>query len=337
MGPSVENPSYYVYITTRNVRYNVSNAIISIDHSEPEKQIAANATINIADVEVNGERLSTLIQPRDRVAIVASDGADEENEDEMFTGYVWNMSPRENLTSADFSIKCYDNLVYWQESEDSDFFAAGKSTKDISMSVAQQWGIDLKYEYESITHEKLVLRGAIADFMTADLLDVVQRQTGKKYIIRSEKDQVYIKHAGTNKTVHKIAKRHNATELRRYITLNGVTTQVKILGKASDDEKTPVEATISGDTQTYGTLQKTITRSEDTTLEAAKGEARNIIAESGKPKWEHDIKSTDIPWIRKGDLVEISTDTLEGYYLVKSVNREISNKGKNMTLTVVDT
>ena len=118
--------------------------------------------------------------------------------------------------------------------------------------------------------------------------------------------------------------------------MNGVTTQVKIIGKASDDDKTPVEATISGDTETYGTLQKIISRSEDTTLEASKWEARNIIAEEGKPKWEHDVKAVDIPWIRKGDKVDISTDTMSGRFIVESINREISNRGKTMSLTVID-
>lgn len=333
MTPSVEDPKYFAYITTSDRKYNVTNALVSLDLSEQEKQIAASATLNIADVDVDGTMLSKLIKPRHRVVVEAYDG---NKKDEVFRGYVWDISPKESLTDNNFSLKCYDNLIYWQESEDSDFFAEGQSTKNIMNSLSQKWGISMAYEYESITHEKLVLRGAIADFVTADVLDSVQKRTGVKYIIRSEKDKVIVRSVASNETVYNIMLGYNASELRRYISLNGVTTQVVILGKASDDAKTPVEATISGETDEYGTLQKVISKSEDMTLEDAKKEANTIIKENGKPKWEYDVKAPDIPWIRKGDKVRIVTETIKGYFIVKSIEREISNQGKIMTLTVVD-
>lgn len=333
MTPSVENPLYLAYVITADRKYNVTNAIVSLDSSEQEKQIAACMTISLVDADVDGKRLSDIIKPRHRVIVEAYDG---KKKDEVFRGYVWDISTKESLTAADFSLKCYDNLIYWQESEDSDFFAGGKSTEDIIKSIAAKWGIRLTYEYESITHEKLVLRGAIADFITADILDTVQKRTGQKYILRSEKDTVIIKTVGTNETVYNIVRAYNATELRRYISLNGVTTQVVILGTASDDAKTPVEATIRGETEEYGTLQKIVSKSEDTTLEDAKEEADTIIKEDGKPKWEYDVTATDIPWIRKGDKVKVVTETLNGKFIVKSISRDISNRGKTMSLTVVD-
>lgn len=335
MNPSAGNPTYTAYIITSERQYNVTPALISLEFAEQTKQIASSATLNVVDADVEGKRLTELIGPRNRVKIYANAG-DEKGNEEVFRGYVWTISPKETLTEAAFSIQCYDNLIYWQESEDSEFYASGRRTDVILKLLADKWGINLAYDYEYMTHAKLVLRGAIADFITADVLDTVQKHFGKKYLIRSEKDKVWIKQLGSNETIYKITKANNATEVRRYITMNGVTTQVKIIGKASDDDKTPVEATISGDTETYGTLQKIISRSEDTTLEASKWEARNIIAEEGKPKWEHDVKAVDIPWIRKGDKVDISTDTMSGRFIVESINREISNRGKTMSLTVID-
>lgn len=331
MTPSVEDPKYFAYITTSDRKYNVTNALVSLDLSEQEKQIAASATLNIADVEVEGKMLSTLIKPSHRVTITAYDG---KTNDEVFSGYVWDISPKESLTDNNFSLKCYDQLIYWQESEDSDFFAEGKSTKDIMKTLSKNWGISMIYEYESITHEKLVLRGAISDFVTADVLDPVQKRTGVKYVIRIEKENVVVRPVGWNETVYKIIGGFNAIEIRRYITMNGVTTQVVLLGKSSDDQKTPVEATVSGNTAEYGTLQKIISRDEDMTIEDAKDEANTIIKD-GVPKWEYDVKAVDIPWIRKGDKVMVDTKTLKGFFIVKSIDREISNRGKTMTLTVV--
>lgn len=330
---TAKNTEYEVLIDADNKRYNVSKAVISLDTSEQEKQLAVCATIELCDVEVDGKRLSELIFPPNRVWIFVHDKEANLNR-EVFRGYIWEMSPKESLTDNNLTIKCYDMLIYWQESEDSIFFSSGKGTKSILSELSKKWGFNLQYDYENEIHGKLVLRGAIADFVTADILDPIQKASLTKYVMRSEKNTVVIKPVGQNETVYTIGSSWNATEVRRYISMNGVITQVVILGTADDDDKSPVEATYTGYTSAYGTLQKIITKQEDTDIRASKAEAQNIIANEGAPKWEHDIKAVDIPWIRKGDKVVISTKTLMGTFIVLSVNREISNRGKNMTLTV---
>lgn len=330
---SVENPIYSAYIITSTKQYNVTNALVSIDSNEQEKQIAACATLILADVEVDGKMLSNLIKPRHRVIIKANDG---QKNDEVFRGYAWDIAPKESLTDNNISIKSYDNLIYWQESQDYEFFSANKSSKEIMKALCKKWGIDLTYDYETCKHSTLVLRGCIADFVTADVLTPAQNSSGKKYVIQSKKDRVYVTREGSNTTIYNIDKSNNAVELRRYISMNGVTTQVIVMATSDDKEMTPIEATVSGKTSEYGTLQKIVTRNEDMTLAEAKKEAKNILDENGKPKWSYDVKAVDIPWIRKGDKVNINTNTLKGAFIVKSISREISNRGKLMTLTVVD-
>ena len=333
MKTSKENPIYTVKITTKDTIYNITPVLTSISFSEQEKQIAECVNISLMDIAVKGKKLSDIFTPRNRVLVYANDGSRSE---EVFRGYVWDVIPKDSLTESEITLKCYDNLIYWQESDDSDFFQAGKYTDEIVGAVCKTWGVTMDYQYERITHEKLVMRCKIADFIVEDVLATVQTRTGRKYTLRSEKDVVKIKLAGANETVYKITKANNAIELRRYITLNGVITRVVILGTASDDEKTPVEATISGDTDEYGTLQSIISKDEDTSLDDAKKEANEIIAEKGKPTWEYDVSATNIPWIRKGDRVELNMSSLKGLYLVKSISRDISNKGQTMTLTVVE-
>lgn len=330
------NTQYRVYITSHDInynpiKYNVTGALVSLDFSEQKGQMAVCATIELCDVEVNGSKLSSIIAPPDVVTIGAVFG---QNGEEVFRGFIWDISPKESLTDGNITIKCYDQLIYWQESEDSLFFAAGKTTKSIMDELAKDWGFTLSFEYENIKHEQLVLRGAIADFVTADVLDPIQKSTGKKYTILSEKGKVLIRHVGSNKTVYTISKAQNATELRRYITMNGVVTRVIIIGTADDDGKSAIEASLNGNTSKYGTLQKIITKSEDTDISKSKAEAKSIIKTDGTPKWEYDIKAVDIPFIRKGDRVNIDTDTIKGTFNVESISREISNRGKVMSLTV---
>jgi hypothetical protein len=330
---SATNTQYSVYIVSNKIKYDVTNALLSLDFSEQEKQMAVSVTIDLCDVDVNGKPLSSLLALPDSVSIYANDGTTNEN---VFMGYIWDISPKNSLEDDNITIKCYDKLVYWQESEDAVFFVAGRKTTSILSEVAKSWGFSLTYEYEDITHEQLVLRGAIADFITADVLDPIQRSTGKKYVIRDEKGKIYIRRVGQNQTVYTISQDSNVTEVRRYMTLNGVVTQVIVLGTADDDGKSPIEAVAAGKTSQYGTLQKIITKNEDTDIKKSKDEAFSIIENEGVPKWEYDIKAVNIPWIRKGDKVKVETAKLNGHFIVKSVSRDISNRGQVMTLTVAD-
>ena len=108
-----------------------------------------------------------------------------------------------------------------------------------------------------------------------------------------------------------------------------------ILGKADDNDRRPVEATVSGNTSEYGTLQKLIDRDENTSLADAKKEANSIIKENGEPKWEFELKASDVPWVRKGDKVHVDIEgAMSGYLIVSDVSRAISNMSKTMTLTM---
>ena len=165
-----------------------------------------------------------------------------------------------------------------------------------------------------------------------DLLDLVKDRTGKKYVILSEKDVMQIKPLGSNSTIYHFTDKQNTIMTGSDCTMDGMVTKVIILGKADENEREPVEATISGDTGQYGTLQDTINRSENTSLADAKKEAQSIIDEKGKPTWEFELKAPDVPWLRKGDKVYVDTDDLKGYYIVNSIERTISGKKREMTM-----
>ena len=325
-----ETSKYTAYILTDSKKYNVTNALVSISTSEEEKQIAQSVNLGFVDVDVGGDRLSDIIKLRHRVILNASDGT---KTDEVYQGYVWTISPKESLTDSEFTINSYDQLIYWQESEDAEFFPQGKTTLQIFQTICEKWGIKYIYDYGSISHGNLLLRGAIADFLTADLLDTVKASVGEGYVIRSEKDSAAVRYTGNNQTVYFISEKQNAIELRRYMTLNGAVTKAVVIS-ISDDDQTSVEASASNMTDEYGTLQKIILRNESDTSGESIKEAENLVKEKGNPQWEYDIKAVDIPWIRKGDAVDVNIGTLEGRYIVKSISREISAQGNIMTLTV---
>lgn len=331
MKASKENPIYSLYIVSGNTKYNVTAAMESLEFSDQEKQIAKRMDVTIMNVKVGNTWLSSLIKVRDRVYAYANDG---ERNEEVWRGYVWTRGYKSGSSDRTLQLRCYDNLIYFQESEHSAYFSSGKSTKDIMSTLCKEWGVKIEYTYQSITHTKLALRGNLADIFTADILDLVKERTGKKYVILSEKDVMQVKATGTNTTIYKIEGGKNAIETTSECTMDGMVTKVVVLGKADDNDRHPVEATLSGDTSKYGTLQKIINRSENTSLADAKKEAQSILKTDGKPKWEYEVTCSDIPWIRKGDKVVVNAGDMTGNYIVKSIDRSISNDKKEMTLTV---
>lgn len=325
------SPVYTVYIISGATKYNVTSALVALDMSAKTKQMAQSVTIQLMNVKVGDKWLTSLLNVRDRVYIYANDGSQNA---EVFRGFVWTRTYKEVLTAWDFQLKCYDNLIYFQESEESAFFSSGKSTKNVCSTLCNNWGVKLDYSYESITHSKLVLRGKLADIFTSDVLDLVKDRTGKKYVIVSEKDTIHIKPVGTNSTIYHFRGTNDTIRTVSECTMDGMVTKVVIVGKADDEERKPIEATVSGDTGTYGTLQKIIDRNENTTLADAKKEAQGIIDKDGSPKWEYEIKTLDIPWIRLGDKVYVDAGDIKGHRIVTGIDRSITNKCKEMTLTL---
>lgn len=331
MAASQQKPVYTFYIISGDTKYNVTPAVMNHDRSEPEEQIAQRVTLQLANVKVGDSLLSSLLKARDRVFIYANDGT---KEDEVFRGYLWNRSRNDSISENGLKYVCYDNLIYFQESEDSLYFAANKKTKDIVASICDKWGIKLAYSYESITHSKMPLRGYLSDIFMADILDLVKKKTKKKYVILSEKDTMVVRPVGSNSTIYHFIAGKNISKTASGWTMEGMITQVIIVGKADKNDREPIEATVSGKTSEYGTLQKILSKDENTSLADAKIEAQNTIDEYGNPKWEYQIIAPDIPWIRKGDKIYVSAGEIEGYRIVVEIERE--SKNNSMTLMLED-
>lgn len=333
MAASKENPIYSVYVVSGNNKYNLTDCVEDIIFSDQEKQFSKRVQIGMANIQAGGVWLSSLIKVRDRIYIYADDG---ERSEEVWRGFAWSCAYKSSLNTRYIVLTGYDNLIFFQESEESEYFSSGKSTKDITSSICKKWGVTLEYSYESITHSKLALRGALSEIITADILDKVKDQKGIKYVVLSEKDVMKVKPVGSNTTIYKIMAGQNGITTESECTMEGMVTKVIILGKADDNDRRPIEATLTGDTEKYGTLQKVITKDENTSLADSKKEGNSLLKENGKPKWEYRVETTDIPWVRKGDKIEVRAGSMDGYYIVKGIDRTFSNNKKVMSITAED-
>ena len=232
-----------------------------------------------------------MISVKEQLYVYANigDGAKE-----VFRGVVWKREERFDTDTNEVPLVCYDRLIYLQESKDNLFVAKGKNTKTIIESIASEWGFSVTYKYKSITHGKIVYRNhSIAD-MFISLLDEVKKQTGVNYIIKMDQNKIIIDSVGTNTTIYKIQAKQNLINSSRSETMDGMVTKIKIVkSKTSSDEEYTTVATVSKNTETYGTLQDVIIKGKDDALSVAKEEANTILKEKSTPKKEGEFSVVD--------------------------------------------
>lgn len=328
MEPSKLCPMYSLYIlTSENLNIDLSQLVTSFDRSEPEKQIAQKVTVSFMNVQdSNGRMLEDYINVRDRVFVYANDG---ETVDEVFRGMVWTKR-YVNKQKKEITLTCYDQLIYFQKTEDNKFYPEGMETENICNTLCSDWGVSLVWNYQSITHKKLMLTGKLSDIFLTDILAEVKKKVHLPAVMKSVKDVVYIETVGSNSKIYEIKRGENAISTTSTVTMDDVVTRVVITGKQDDEGCTPVEATVDGDTERFGTIQKIIRKNENTEMSEVKEEAQDIIDENGYPKMRYEIEAIDIPWIRRGDKVKIVAGDMALDYWVLSIEHDAVKK--TMTL-----
>ena len=331
MAASMIHPVYTAKLVKENssqtTTYHLKDITQDLVVSHPEDELAEKVTLNLMNIKAGSSWLSSIIALQDKLYVYADTGS---GASEVFRGIVWDRGLPEELDSDEIKLVCYDKLIYLHKSKDNLFAKKGKQTKTIITSLANKWGLKISYKYASISHAKLVYQNqSIADIMVS-ILDEVKKKTGKGYVIYLDKDTIVIDYEGNNSTVYKISKGENAIRCNFVETMDGVVTKVQIVkaetvSKDSSEEKTGKYLTVtsvSKNTDKYGTLQEIIVKEKDDKLSEVKEEANQILEDKATPKSESDVESIDIPWVKKGDQIYIDTKTLNGYYIVKSIEHD---------------
>jgi len=325
-----QNPRYTCVILSKADAYNCDGILLRLELSWRKNQLAQQAKIKLRNVRQKDKYLNMLLSVRDRVFIYADDGAKRE---EVFRGFIWTIS-YSSKKEKELTLTCYDNLIYFQESEDNRYFPSGRDSKTLCQTICDNWGISLQYSYESIAHEKLRLSGSLSDIFLTQILEPVKKKTGKSFVMRSQKDTVVIAPVGQNETVYLIKAKMNALNESSETTMDGMITKIVILGKADEDGQSEVEAVVEGDTALYGTLQKIQNKDENTSLDGAKKEAEETIKEKGKPSRNFEVEAIDIPWIAPGDKVKCEAGDALGEFIVVGISHSIGDATKTMRLSL---
>ena len=328
-----EIPTYKVVVKSPDGKtFDTAGIITGLTLTESKSQLAQRATIRMFNRYISKHGYpSNLFPVRSRVFIYAKGGGKTKRE-EVFRGYVWD-SDYSLGYGTQLTLTCYDNMIYFMNSQILTYFSKGKSTKEIVKTLMERRGVKLTYNYSSITHPKLPLTGTLADVLTSELLDEVQKKKGVKYVVKSKKGKIYIDKQGSNEKAYCISRGTQSImqSYNRSVTMDGMVTSVIIAGKSDENGKRKIEERVDKNRKTYGTLAKIIYKDEDTKLSEMKKEANYILDENATPQREYEVTALDIPWIRKGDRVRIEFN--KGTYHDCVVN-EITHNCDQATMTL---
>ena len=166
--------------------------------------------------------------------------------------------------------------------------------------------------------------------MIVKLLEEVRQQTGVKYAALYRDGKLEVTDYGTNQDIY-LFDGNNSISTSNKLTLDNLVTRVKIIGKAEEDERSSVDAVVDGNLE-YGVLQEVILRDGDKDIGKAKSEAQATLQERGKPEESIQVNAPDLPFLRRGDAVEMSAGNLNGTFYVIGVSHNAATKQMTMTL-----
>jgi hypothetical protein len=315
-------------ITEKGARYLLNEALIALQWEEQENELAQRATLTVANFQMGNTYLMSLAKIN---CVILIHGKWDGNREVVFEGTIWEWNYASG-TQKELTITAYDRLIRLQQSKDFKYYSAGMTTQAIIGDICGEWGIPLAYEWEgSLTHAKKVFGAERISDMIIGLLEEVRQKTGKKYAARFAGGRLQIVGIGANAEVYKFDS-ENTVSTNDKLTINDLVTRVKVIGKEDKEGRAPVNAVVDGDTR-YGILQEIIRRDSDTSIATATAEADALIEERGKPKEIISIIVPDLPFLRRGDKVEVAAGNLIGFFYVVGVTHSASVRQMTLSLS----
>lgn len=217
-----------------------------------------------------------------------------------------------------------------QDSQDNRYITAGTGTKAALTAIFSDWGIPVgEYKGPDVPHAKTPFKNEYISDMIEQLLDDAVKQGAEKCIIRASKGTVSVLPEGGNDTIYHFDEDGSIEVTKDKVSIQGLITRVKVVGKEDSEGRQAVEAIVDGQTR-FGTRQRIYNRQENDSLATAKAAAQKIISDSEADTRSTTIQGPDVPTIRKGDKIHVTGRTLDGYYIVLSVQHNAASCSMTM-------
>ena len=300
---------------------------------ENEGELAQRVSLSLANVMHNGQYIASIAKPNCYIIVTADAGSAS---GEVARGKIVEWSTTRSGTAEGVDVSGYDELYDLQASQDNRYISAGVSTQTAITSIFNDWGVPIeRYEGPTNANAKTTFKNEYLSDIVLELLETAKKHGARDCIIRASKGKVSIIPKASNTTVYCFEEDKNIETTKYKISTGDMVTVVKVVATEDDDDRQAVEAIINGKTE-YGRRQKIYVRDDDDTLETATAAAKEILAEEGEPAETITLKAPDIPFIRKGDKIKLTTRVYSGYALVTSIQHNASNRSMSLGVEKYD-
>lgn len=299
-------------ITPDGGSINVDNMIMSGSLEELEGELASRLTVTMRNVKLEDGWLHQHAYLTRKVILTASDGI---NSREVFRGSIYRW--KESSTHHEISFTAYDHLFPLQQSKEHWYFGSGETGASSIKKIAEKAGVPVGRI--DGPNEKLAKKpysnGSLGDII-ADRLEESRKKGAGRFLVRSTQDKLEVVKEGSNKTIYVLDNRFIEDSSDEH-DIESIVTRVKIYGNEDKEGRAELKTTKEKNTK-FGVIQDIIYSSSYEDMVEAQKAADEILEEKSKPNIERYVSGPLIPWIRKGDLVEIKTGTI-----CKVVNDEV--------------
>lgn len=321
--------SYYVYIYTEDgTTLNVTKAVYGLGWEENEDELSVQIKFQMFNALVEKKRLSSLVKIGQTCIVKANWGSGPQ---EVVRGTIEEAERNTSKSDESFTVVAHDILYAMQKSQDNIYYAAGKTTKSVITDVFGKWGIPIsKYTGPDVKHNKIIYKNKNISDIILGLLDEAVKNGGHKAVIRAVKGKVEIVKKAGNSDVYQFTKK-NSISSNYKISIADMVTRVVVVSTEEKEEAPKVQATVDGETK-FGIRQKILTYAKDDSLADTKTTAEQMIKDEGQPRKTMTLEAPDVPVIRKGDKIVAKVGSLNGEFLVLSVQHNAATGKMKMNL-----
>lgn len=337
MAIDISKVSYRLKIILPNGREIIIDELINeMKLDENENEMSARLRVNMKNIKLSDGWIHQHVYLAKRLVLFATDG---NGWSEVFRGSVYKWIYEGKDSTIDFTI--YDSLYNVQKSKRHYYCKKGETAATTIRNAAGNWpGVSVgRIEGPNVgLAQKPYTSGTIGDMIIERLEESKKKGTGR-YVIRDEKGKLNCIKEGSNTRVFILTGDLVEASSDEH-SIENLVTRVRVYGTDEKNETATVQATKDGQTK-FGIIQEVVYSSSYDSLSDARKAADEILEEKGKPEIVRTIIAPDIPWIRKGDRVDVSAGSIgkfvNGRYepvacIVKSISRDMFT-GK-MTLTL---
>lgn len=324
----VSKIAYKVYLLRENgEQLNITEISSGLSWEENEGELAQRVSLTLANTVHKGQRISSIAKPNCFIIVEAEIGGKAE---EVARGKITEWAPSTSASSDEIDLTGYDELFDLQASQDNRYISAGVSTKTALTGIFNDWGIPVaKYDGPTVSHAKTTFKNEFLSDIILELLDTAYKHGARKCVVRANKGKVSVIPRASNETVYCFEESKNL-ELNKYkLSTSDMVTVVKVVASEDKEGRQAVEAIVNGKTE-YGKRQKIYVRDDDDTLATATAAAKEILSEEGEPTVTINLKAPDIPTLRKGDKIKLTTRTYTGDAVVVSISHDAGSRTMTM-------